>query len=92
METLFIYLIKSSGLIAMFYFAYIILLRKETFFNSNRWFLMAGLITSVLLPMIVFTKIVWVNPSPTNINWSKIPVTTPIGNDVVETKAIIHCC
>lgn len=84
METLFIYGIKSSGLIGMFYLAYYILLRKETFFNSNRWFLLAGLITSVILPLIVFTKIVWVDPSPTTIDWSKIPVTNPIENESFE--------
>ena len=84
METLFIYLIKSSGLIGMFYLAYFVLLRKETFFNSNRWFLLAGLITAVVLPLVVFTKIVWVDPSPTNFDWSKIPMTTPIENDAFE--------
>jgi len=84
METLFIYLVKSSGLIGMFYLAYIILLRKETFFNSNRWFLLAGLITSVVLPLVVFTKIVWVDPSPTNFDWSKIPVTTSVENESFE--------
>lgn len=83
METLFIYGIKSSGLIGMFYLAYHILLRKETFFNSNRWFLLAGLITSIVLPLIVFTKIVWVDPSPTQFDWSKIPVTT-IENESFE--------
>jgi hypothetical protein len=84
METLFIYLVKSSGLIGMFYLSYILLLRKETFFNSNRWFLLAGLITSVVLPLVVFTKIVWVDPSPTNFDWSKIPVTTPVENEAFE--------
>ena len=84
METLFIFLVKSSGLIGMFYLAYYFLLRKETFFNSNRWFLLAGLITSVILPLVVFTKIVWVEPSPNNFDWSKIPVTTPIENDAFE--------
>jgi len=80
METLLIYGIKSSGLIAIFYLAYYFLLRKETFFNSNRWFLLAGLITSVVLPLIVFTKIVWVDPIPTHFDWSQIPIstTTPI--------------
>ena len=74
MEALFIYLIKSSGLVALFYLAYFLLLRKETFFNSNRWFLLAGLITSAILPLIIFTKIVWIAPSTTPINWSKIPM------------------
>jgi len=67
MEALFIFILKSSGLLAMFYFAYIFLLRKETFFNSSRWFLIAGLITSIVLPFIVYTKVIWVEapPAPT---------------------------
>ena len=80
METLFVYLVKSSGLIGLFYLAYYFLLRKETFFNSNRWFLLAGLITSIIVPLLIFTRIIWVAPSPTTIDWSKIPVTTPIEN------------
>ena len=60
MEALFIYLIKSSGLIAMFYLAYHFLVRKETFFNSNRWFLLSGLFTSLLLPLFFIKKIILV--------------------------------
>jgi hypothetical protein len=74
METLFIYLLKSNGLITLFFLAYYFLLRKETFFTSNRWFLLVGLITSAILPLLVFTKTVWVEPSPTTIDWSQIPV------------------
>ncbi|MEN2403159.1 M56 family metallopeptidase [Flavobacterium sp. MC2016-06] len=71
MEALFIFIAKSSGLIVLFYFAYFLLLRKETFFNSNRWFLLLGLVTSVLLPLLVYTKIVWVDPAPIqNISYS----------------------
>ncbi|WP_310559631.1 M56 family metallopeptidase [Flavobacterium sp.] len=81
METVVIYLVKSSGLIAMFYVAYYFLLRKETFFNSNRWFLLAGLITSVVLPLLFVTKIVLVDPSPTTFEWSKIPVAGPIRDE-----------
>ena len=84
METLFIYLIKSSGLIAMFYLSYFALLRKETFFTINRWFLLAGLITSVILPLVVFTKIVWIDPNPTAFDWSKIPVTNTVESEVFE--------
>jgi hypothetical protein len=76
METLFIYLIKSSGLIALFYFAYYFLLRKETFFTSNRWFLLLGLITAAVLPFIVFTKIIWIEPTPMNFDLASIPMTT----------------
>ncbi|HEX9152739.1 MAG TPA: M56 family metallopeptidase, partial [Flavobacterium sp.] len=75
METLFSYLIKSSGLIVLFYLAYFFTLRKETFFTSNRWFLLAGLFTAVLLPFVFITKIIWVEPAAHPINWSSVPVT-----------------
>ncbi|MBP8158368.1 MAG: hypothetical protein KAX93_08325, partial [Flavobacterium sp.] len=67
METLFIYLLKSSGLIAVFYLAYHFLVRKETFFNSNRWFLITGLFTSLLLPLFSITKIVYVERPKINL-------------------------
>ncbi|MFY8010151.1 MAG: peptidase M56, partial [Flavobacterium sp.] len=60
METLFINLLKSSALIAAFYLAYHFLVRKETFFNSNRWFLLTGLFTALLLPWFNITKVVYV--------------------------------
>jgi hypothetical protein len=66
MEAIFIYILKTSGLITLFYLAYYFLLRKETFFNSNRWFLLTGLITSVVLPLIVYTKTVWIASTPTS--------------------------
>nr|WP_315142468.1 M56 family metallopeptidase [uncultured Flavobacterium sp.] len=81
MEALYIYLIKSSGLIGLFYLGYHLMLRKETFFTTNRWFLLAGLFTSVALPLVVITKIIWVAPTPTAIDWSNVPMTT-----VVEEK------
>jgi len=68
MEALFIFIAKSSGLLLLFYFAYFLLLRKETFFNSNRWFLLAGLITSIVLPFLVYTKIVWIDPTPVSMS------------------------
>ncbi|TDE44474.1 peptidase M56 [Flavobacterium rhamnosiphilum] len=84
MEALYIYLIKSSGLIALFYLAYYFMLRKETFFTSNRWFLLLGLFTSVVLPLVVYTKIIVVASSSKNIDWSRIPVTTSITNEAFE--------
>jgi hypothetical protein len=78
METLLVYIAKSSGLIGMFYIAYFLLLRKETFFSANRWFLLAGLLTSVILPWVVFTTIVWVEPTPTHFDWSRVPMSTRV--------------
>lgn len=60
METIFIYLLKSSALLAIFYLVYYFLVQKETFFNSNRWFLLSGLFTSILLPLFFIKKIVFV--------------------------------
>lgn len=64
MEHFIIYLAKAAGLTGIFYLAYHFLLRKETFFTPNRWFLIAGLFTSILLPFGVYTKTVWVDPKP----------------------------
>jgi hypothetical protein len=33
-------------------------------FTANRWFLLAGLVTSVVLPLVVLLKIIWVDPNP----------------------------
>ncbi|MFH6996310.1 M56 family metallopeptidase [Flavobacterium sp. FlaQc-57] len=73
MEALLIFIAKASGLLLLFYCAYYFLLREETFFNSNRWFLLAGLITSVVLPFWVFTKIVLIDSAPiSDLNYTQI--------------------
>ena len=73
MEPIAIYLLKSCGLLLLFFIAYHFLLRKETFFTANRWFLLGGLLTAVVLPLVVFTKIVWVDPNPVAYDWSSLP-------------------
>ncbi|WP_347053695.1 M56 family metallopeptidase [Flavobacterium olei] len=77
MEAIFIYIAKASSLMLMFYFAYFFLLRKETFFNSNRWFLLSGLIISVILPLLSFTKVIWIDAAPSLQNFqSNLPQVT----------------
>ena len=80
METLFIYLLKSSGLIAVFYLSYHFLVRKETFFNSNRWFLITGLFTSLLLPLFSIKKIIYIERPKISVEdlvaYSKLSSTT----------------
>jgi hypothetical protein len=51
---------KTSGLMTAFFLAYHLLLRKETFFTGNRWFLLSGLVASALLPLFFIKKIVYV--------------------------------
>lgn len=64
MENILIYLAKASILLTIFFLVYHFLLRKETFFSANRWFLLLGIITSLTLPLFIFTKIIWVEPIP----------------------------
>ena len=78
METIFIYLLKSSGLIAIFYLSYYFLVQKETFFNSNRWFLLSGLFTSVLLPLFFIKKVILIHKTLIfNENLSKLEAIRP---------------
>ncbi|RAR46979.1 M56 family metallopeptidase [Flavobacterium lacus] len=64
MENWLIYFAKINGLLVVFYLMYVLFLRKETFFTSNRWYLLLGLISSFVLPLITFTKTVWVESKP----------------------------
>ncbi|RWW98808.1 M56 family metallopeptidase [Flavobacterium cerinum] len=83
MESFFIYLAKASGLIALFFLAYYLFIKKETFFTSNRLFLLTGLFTSVLLPFLVYTKIVWIDPLP--------PINTIIINGpILQSKPVLQ--
>jgi len=50
MENFLIYLLKASTGIMLFYLFYYLVLRKETFYVSNRLYLIAGLILAIILP------------------------------------------
>ena len=47
------YLLKASAVIAIFYICYKLFLQGETFFESNRWFLLTGLIFAFAIPLVV---------------------------------------
>jgi beta-lactamase regulating signal transducer with metallopeptidase domain len=64
MENFLLYFAKVNGLFIAFYLLYWVFLRKETFYVGNRWYLLMGLVTSVVLPLVTFTKTVWVDPEP----------------------------
>lgn len=57
------YFLKSGAIIALFYISYKLFLQRETFFNSNRWFLIIGLPASVLLPLIVVPNYIYIEPA-----------------------------
>jgi len=67
MEALLIYLLKASGILAIFYLAYQLFLKRETFFFINRHFLMAGILTALLLPFVSITNYVEIAAAPINL-------------------------
>lgn len=56
------YLIKVSAILILFYTCYKLFLNRETFFESNRYFLFLGLIAAFVLPLIVIPKYIEVEP------------------------------
>lgn len=46
------YLVESGISLSLFALVYFLLLRRETFFNVNRWFLLVSVIFSAVLPLI----------------------------------------
>ncbi|NJW53734.1 M56 family metallopeptidase [Salinimicrobium oceani] len=58
MQDLIIYLLKSAGLLSIFFLGYFFLLKNDTSFNANRFFLLAGIFTSLLLPFLEITRTV----------------------------------
>lgn len=53
-----LYILKSAGILTLFFVVYSILLKKETFFSTNRHFLLAGILSAFIFPMVQFTKTV----------------------------------
>ena len=73
------HIIKASAIIAILYLFYKLLLQRETFFKSNRWFLLIGLLVALTVPLIVIP--VYVEYTPVNVtNYAFIDV-TPAATD-----------
>lgn len=72
MENLLLYFAKANGLIIVFYVMYVLFLRKETFFVKNRIYLILGLMVSLVLPLITFTKTIWVDATPNSNDFQEI--------------------
>ena len=85
MENFLIYLLKASTGIMLFYLFYYLVLRKETFYVSNRLYLIAGLALAVILPAFPIsytTPVALINNSEFfTINEN------PIGNIIISTTS-----
>lgn len=62
MEPLGVYLIKSAIVLAIFFSIYYVLLRNETFFRFNRFFLLAGVLAAVVLPFVTLHYTEYIAP------------------------------
>lgn len=54
MGKIIMYLLESSAVLAFFYLLYVLILRRETFFSLNRFFLLGILVFSMLFPFMSF--------------------------------------
>ena len=89
MENLLLYFAKVNGLIILFYLMYVLFLRKETFFVSNRWYFIIGLLLSLVLPLITFTKTIWVEAAPLAEFYPEIiPINSTITENPIQENSI----
>ncbi|NLU37855.1 MAG: TonB family protein [Bacteroidales bacterium] len=51
MEAIASYLLQMACWLAAFWLVYVLALRKETFFELNRWFLLVGIMAAFVLPL-----------------------------------------
>jgi beta-lactamase regulating signal transducer with metallopeptidase domain len=66
MDATLIYIWKASWVLAIFFVAYRLLLKKETFFLWNRLFLLLGIGASFLVPFLHYTKYIELVPTTYN--------------------------
>lgn len=83
MDTFFLYLIKSCGLLLVFLAFYHLLLKSDTTFKKNRGFLMGGIFASAILPAVYFTRKVIVEAVAPTFSFSEgdFPITQTIAEE-----------
>jgi len=75
------YLFKASIVIAIFYVCYKLFLQRETFFKSNRWFLLIGLAVAIFIPFLVI---------PIYVEYTPIAQNFVVISDGISTKATLQ--
>lgn len=81
MNNLGLFFIQSSAALALFYMMYWLLLRKETHYNANRFFLLLAVLCSSLLPLFPLQYTVFIDAGLKSTN-----VFSEIGNAFKEIK------
>jgi bla regulator protein blaR1 len=73
------YLLKVTAVVTIFYTIYKLFLQRDTFFESNRWFLIIGLVSSLLIPLLVIP--IYIEYTPTFYN---ITINGEVSTEVIE--------
>ncbi|MEG1266192.1 MAG: hypothetical protein RSE19_06905 [Myroides sp.] len=58
------YILKANLLLIFFGLFYLIFLKRETFYQLNRWYFIGSIIVSITAQFVTFTKTVFVEPIP----------------------------
>ena len=73
MEAVLVYFLKASGILAIFWGVYHLFLKKETFFEANRHFLLAGIIAAFAFPFLEITRYVTIESTALP-DFSAVPI------------------
>ncbi|RED47382.1 M56 family metallopeptidase [Seonamhaeicola aphaedonensis] len=76
------YLLKASAIIAIFYACYKSFLQRDTFFQSNRGFLIIGLSSAFLVPLIIIP--VYIEHTPVLLDNFVFDTSIPVTQQIVE--------
>ncbi|WP_299556519.1 M56 family metallopeptidase [Seonamhaeicola sp.] len=87
------YLLKASAVVVIFYACYKLFLQRDTFFESNRGFLLTGLVSAFLIPLIVIP--VYIERTPVvldNLIFDNAVVAQPIESSVnlIDIAAYVY--
>src|SRR5690606_34034815 len=82
------YFLKANVLLIFFGLFYLIVLKKETFYQLNRWYFIGSIIVSVTAPLVTFTKTVLVDPIP--VEYYANDSENVIINEVVEEPSFLE--
>jgi len=82
------YILKANLQLIFFGLFYLIFLKKETFYQLNRWYFIGSIIVAITAPLVTFTKTVLVDPVP--IEYFTTDNQIVVINDVVEEQSFLE--
>src|SRR5690606_4967387 len=82
------YILKANLLLIFFGLFYLIFLKRETFYQLNRWYFIGSIIVSITAPLVTFTKTVFVEPIP--VEYFVNDNETVFVNEVVKEQSFLE--